>query len=328
MLLLSMKSFQLLAKNYGSLNTLWTDVCHKAWVSFGCLSTSCCFYSKKKANGYEGIDQEKYKDLVRSVTSSKVGPLTQEHLFQEDHFLYGKVIKSKPPASDAELRTPQNWVPLVNPDKTILSTEKTDPRIPIKISLPARSQVNARVPSVTHILQQTMPMEQAFYLERWKQRMIMELGEEGFVAYTAEDPVKEPGSVAVSGYLASVQHVLGDISSVKALESGVQHQSLHYRGLVDCVAAYRDKLCVIDWKTSEKPKPSLRDTFDNPLQVAAYVGAINHDDNYNFQVDCGLIVIAYKDGSPAHPHFMDLELCSQYWNKWLLRLEDYMEKRE
>nr|XP_033791939.1 mitochondrial genome maintenance exonuclease 1 [Geotrypetes seraphini]XP_033791940.1 mitochondrial genome maintenance exonuclease 1 [Geotrypetes seraphini]XP_033791941.1 mitochondrial genome maintenance exonuclease 1 [Geotrypetes seraphini] len=345
MLLLGMKPFQLLNKRYGTLNIFWTNVLHKEQLFF---STSCCFNSKKKkTNGYESVNQEKYTDLVRSVTSSKVGAQAPEHLLQEDQFLYGKMLKSKLPAS-GNAKMPQNWIPLVKPDKTILSTEKTDPMIPLKISLSARSRTNAKVPSVTGILQKTMPMEQAFYLERWKQKMIMELGEEGFIAYTAdifskgklfhasleaffmspEEPVMEEESAEVSGYVASVQHVLENISRVKVLESAVQHEVLQYRGMVDCVAAYRDKLCVIDWKTSEKQKPSLRDTFDNPLQVAAYIGAINHDNNYNFQVDCGLIVIAYKDGSPAHPHFMDLDLCSEYWNKWLLRLEEYVEKRE
>ncbi|XP_008944925.1 PREDICTED: mitochondrial genome maintenance exonuclease 1-like, partial [Merops nubicus] len=133
--------------------------------------------------------------------------------------------------------------------------------------------------------------------------------------------------VALSGYLSSVQRVLEDISEVQALESAVQHETLQYLGLVDCVAKYRGQLCVIDWKTSEKPKPFLKNTFDNPLQVAAYIGAINHDANYEFQVRCGLIVVAYKDGSPAHPHFMDPALCSEYWNKWLLRLEEYMDRK-
>ncbi|XP_037667475.1 mitochondrial genome maintenance exonuclease 1 isoform X2 [Choloepus didactylus] len=131
-----------------------------------------------------------------------------------------------------------------------------------------------------------------------------------------------------SGYIESVQHILKDISGVRALESAVQHETLKYAGLLDCVAEYQGKMCVIDWKTSEKPKPFIRNTFDNPLQVVAYVGAINHDANYNFQVQCGLIVVAYKDGSPAHPHFMDPELCSQYWPKWLLRLEEYIEKEK
>ncbi|KAF4023256.1 hypothetical protein G4228_015033 [Cervus hanglu yarkandensis] len=135
-------------------------------------------------------------------------------------------------------------------------------------------------------------------------------------------------SLLESGYVQSVQHVLKDISGVRALESAVKHETLQYVGLLDCVADYQGKLCVIDWKTSEKPKPFIRNTFDNPLQVVAYVGAVNHDANYSFQVQCGLIVVAYKDGSPAHPHFMDAELCSQYWAKWLLRLEEYTKKEK
>lgn len=131
-----------------------------------------------------------------------------------------------------------------------------------------------------------------------------------------------------SGYIESVQHILKDVSGVRALESAVQHETLNYIGLLDCVAEYQGKLCVIDWKTSEKPKPFIQSTFDNPLQVVAYMGAMNHDTNYSFQVQCGLIVVAYKDGSPAHPHFMDAELCSQYWAKWLLRLEEYTEKKK
>lgn len=176
--------------------------------------------------------------------------------------------------------------------------------------------------------------------------MVLELGEEGFAEYTSNmllqgrqfhealesllkgENLEDRQQHLQCGYIRSAQHILQDISGVQALESAVQHEALQYVGLLDCVAEYQGKLCVIDWKTSEKPKPFLRNTYDNPLQVVAYMGAVNYDAHYSFQVQCGLIVVAYKDGSPAHPHFMDEDLCSKYWAKWLLRLEEYTEKQK
>ncbi|XP_075059905.1 mitochondrial genome maintenance exonuclease 1 [Mixophyes fleayi] len=346
-MLSAMKPLQLINRNFKRLGNILFQQGHIPVF----LSTSCRTLSrKKKLNGYGDVDQEKYANLVRMVTTSKTSSQTPDRLFEEDHFLYGKVVKSNLPSQETEPKIPQNRVSLSNPNKVLLSVENTDPSIPVQISLPARSQMtNDRLPSVTRILQKTMPMEQAFYLERWKQRMIMELGEEGFIAYTAaifsqgkrfharlEDLLlsgddftpKQEKTEELSGYLASVEHVLSDVAGIKTLESAVVHSELNYLGFVDCVAQYRDKLCVIDWKTSEKQKPHLQNTFDNPLQVAAYIGAINHDCNYNFQVDCGLIVVVYKDGTPAHAHVMDSKLCLHYWDKWLLRLEEYKEKKE
>ncbi|XP_005992982.1 mitochondrial genome maintenance exonuclease 1 [Latimeria chalumnae] len=319
-----------------------TQQVHRKVLSSVYFSTSCLLKSRKKnLSEYEYVNQEKYAALVRSVVSSKVSSQTPETLVQEDCMLYGPVIKSKPPSEAPRPRLPKNPVPLENPAKSTAAAEADEQRPPSQIAL-CKRQSAPEVPSVTRILQQTMPLEQAFYLERWRRRMIAELGEEGFKAYTAtifshgklfhaalESVLLSREHVAkeeTAGYLQSIQHILSDVSEIQALESAVQHQVLGYLGLVDCVAKYQGKLCAIDWKTSEKPKPFLRNTFDNPLQVAAYAGAINFDENYNFQVDNGLIVIAYKDGSPAHPHFMDSALCLQYWNKWLLRLEEYKEK--
>lgn len=310
-------------------------------VGFSTSSYSCG--RKKKTNPYEEVDQEKYSDLVQSVLSFRGNAQTQESLFEEDTLLYGPVSKCKSHLQqDEEARLTGNGFPLFNPERSLKPNTANDATIPLKIPL----QRN-KIPSVTRVLQQTMTSEQIFYLERWKQRMILELGEDGFAEYTSniflqgkqfhealesilspQGDLKERDENLTSGYIESIQHILKDVSGVRALESAVQHETLKYVGLLDCVAEYQGKLCVIDWKTSEKPKPFIRNTFDNPLQVVAYVGAINHDANYSFQVQCGLIVVAYKDGSPAHPHFMDTKLCSQYWAKWLLRLEEYTKKEK
>ncbi|XP_046769327.1 mitochondrial genome maintenance exonuclease 1 isoform X2 [Gallus gallus] len=330
MYLIRMKLLRLLVRKSEPLEMLFQPRFYQKQFPYMCLATSACLYSKKKkVNGYEQVDQEKYESLVCSVTSYKASAQTPETIFEEDNLLYGPPLKHTP-SNKVETKTPKNWVSLINPEKRV-SLVNSDSNRPMKIALQ-----KSKVPSVTRILQQTIPPQQAFYLERWKQKMILELGKDGFAEYTKtlesiflheEMATKEQEEdTAVSGYLSSVQHVLKDISEVKALESAVQHETLQYLGLVDCVAKYRGRLCVIDWKTSEKPKPFLQNTFDNPLQVAAYIGAINHDANYDFQVSCGLIVVAYKDGCPAHPHFMDPDLCSQYWNKWLLRLEEYMDR--
>ncbi|NXI27771.1 MGME1 exonuclease, partial [Sterrhoptilus dennistouni] len=339
--LIRMQFLQILSRKLGSLEMVFQiPFCQKKFP-YTCLSTSASVYSKKKkGNSYEQVDQEKYKNLVYSVTSYKTSAQTPETILEEDNLLYGPPAKPRPPIK-AGTKTPRNWVPLINPSKRILPVS-SDSNVPMKIGLQ-----RTKMPSVTRILQQTLSPQQIFYLERWKQKMIEELGKEGFAEYTKnlfhqgelfhsalesiflseEVAARDQGEDdVVAGYLSSVEHVLEDISEVKALESGVHHESLQYLGLVDCVAKYRGQLCVIDWKTSEKPKPLLQNTYDNPLQVAAYIGAINHDANYDFQVRCGLIVVAYKDGSPAHPHFMDPDLCSQYWNKWLLRLEEYVDK--
>ncbi|KFP49260.1 Mitochondrial genome maintenance exonuclease 1, partial [Cathartes aura] len=252
--LVRMKLLQLLSRKPGKLEMLFQiPFCQKQFP-YMCLATSACLYSKKKkVNSYEQVDQEKYKNLVYSVTSYKTSAQTPETIFEEDNLLYGPPDKHRPPLK-AETKTPKNWVPLINPNKRI-PLLNSDSNLPMKIALQ-----KTKMPSVTRILQQTISPQQAFYLERWKQKMILELGKDGFAEYTKnlflqgelfhaalesiflpeEMATKEQREdVAISGYLSSVQHVLKDISEVKALESAVHHESLQYLGLVDCVAKYR-----------------------------------------------------------------------------------------
>uniref|UniRef100_A0A3Q3VVV1 Mitochondrial genome maintenance exonuclease 1 n=1 Tax=Mola mola TaxID=94237 RepID=A0A3Q3VVV1_MOLML len=312
---------------------------------------SVCQCLPKRHSPYSSMDSERYSSLVKSVMSSRVSSQTPETLNAEDGHIYGPVVKAPTPSSGPKMRVPKTLHPFVQCRDT-LEAEEPESGPPARIAL-NRGQGRSPVPSVTRILQQTLSPDQVFYLERWKRRMIAELGEEGFKEYSrnlfrqgklfhsaVEDILTSGASredktpserdeypPEVQGYLQSISHVLADVSAVRAVESTVQHSTLNYLGIADCVARYRGVLCVIDWKTSEKPKPFLGNTYDNPIQVAAYAGALNNDSNYKYQVENGLVVVAYKDGSRAHAHQLNSELMLEFWKSWLVRLEDFAEQK-
>ncbi|XP_077586573.1 mitochondrial genome maintenance exonuclease 1 isoform X1 [Stigmatopora nigra] len=308
-----------------------------------CLPASQRCISRKGDSPYTSVDSERYSSLVKSVLASKVSSQTPATIQAEDEQIFGPVVKAQTP-SRPELKLPKAKHPFLL-GKITPETEEIESELPARFVL--NRDRNSSMSSVTRILQATLSPEQLFYLERWKRMMIAELGEEGFKQYTknlfrqgqlfhsalekvliSKTPRQdEPHPPDVQGYMESISSILEDIRAVRAIESSVQHSILNYLGIVDCVARYRGVLCLIEWKTSEKPKPFLSNTYDNPVQVAAYAGALNSDGRYKFQVENGLIVVAYKDGSPAHAHQLNCELMSVFWEKWLIRLEEFKEKR-
>lgn len=198
-------------------------------------------------------------------------------------------------------------------------------------------------PSVTRVLQSTMSEASISSLDKWKQKMVAELGEVGFIQHQRKlfhrgsllhrliarklshpDESREvPEEVA--GLWESLAPVFPDISSVRLMEKNVTHPFLCYKGIADCVALYKKELVVIDWKTSARAKPTLSDLYDEPLQAAAYAGAVNYDKNLNFQVEKFVVVIAYESGDAAHVHAFSHSVCKEYWNLWLTRLKSYWD---
>nr|XP_046487235.1 mitochondrial genome maintenance exonuclease 1-like isoform X5 [Neodiprion pinetum] len=139
--------------------------------------------------------------------------------------------------------------------------------------------------------------------------------------FLTQKPINVPDALEKSWQ--SVQQVLKEVHGVAALESHTIHSKLHYRGVVDCVALYRGNLCVIEWKKSDRLKNTIRSTFDAPIQAASYIGALNSDENYKFQVQNGLIVIGYTSGEPASVYEMNSQILNMYWKQWLRRLQQY-----
>ena len=202
------------------------------------------------------------------------------------------------------------------------------------------------LPSVTRILSATMSEERREVLARWEREKMSLLSEEGFSRYKAETlsrgkylhsmletflvdrtlpHVTDIEDDVSKRHRVSISQMIEIVGKPLAIESSVSNTELGYSGIVDCVAVINNTLTLIDWKTSEKVKSSSRALYDNPLQVAAYVGAINHDERYSSlgNITSGAVVVVYNSGYPAMTHIFSQDQLGHYWKLWCKRLHQY-----
>ncbi|XP_068628411.1 mitochondrial genome maintenance exonuclease 1-like isoform X2 [Battus philenor] len=210
---------------------------------------------------------------------------------------------------------------------------------------PHQNDFAKQIPSVTLVLNKTMTEESKAALEKWKQERIAELGQDEFNKFceaqlalgtkfhsTLKNYFTQPRSQLridkdVEGVWVSVADVLKNISMPKAIESNVVHPVLKYRGIFDAIADYEDKPTLIEWKKSDKLRKAISMTYDNPVQLAAYFGAVCNDLNYkHLNVRDALLVIAYTDGSKADVFHLSTDKLREHWAQWLIRLEEYTKK--
>lgn len=167
-------------KRVGCVGIIMVPQCTSLFV--GNFSACHCLSSTKRHSPYSSVDIERYSSLVKAVMSSKVSSQTPENLQEEDEQIYGPVVKAQKPSSGSEVRVPKNLHPFLNYEETV-ETEEAESGPPARILL-NRGKYRSLVPSVTRILQQTLSRQQIFYLERWKRKMIAQLGDEGFEEYS------------------------------------------------------------------------------------------------------------------------------------------------
>ena len=166
-----------------------------------------------------------------------------------------------------------------------------------------------KLPSVTTVLAKTKSKEDQESIERWKAKV----GEE-----TAEKIKNEAASrgTAMHKYLEDlilgqksldltpvgveatkmaeiiVDRGLNDCSEIYGIEATLFYPGL-YAGSVDLIAKYKDKVSIIDFKQTNKPKQRewIGDYF---LQMAAY--GMAHDAVYGTSIEQGVIMMCSKDG--------------------------------
>ncbi|MEL6221815.1 MAG: PD-(D/E)XK nuclease family protein [Cyanobacteria bacterium J06627_8] len=192
-----------------------------------------------------------------------------------------------------------------------------------------------RLPSVSTILNATKPLEARQALKQWRQRV--GYAEAGRISGQASRRgtkthsylrnhllgKAEPCPDAAQPYWMSLEPVLQHLDDVRLVEGAVFHYDLKYAGRIDCIASYKGVPCVVDWKTSDRPKETVQRLYDNPLQLAAYCGAANH-----VYSDCGLhlkeaVLINAVPGQDAEVFQFDTETLRDYWHQWIARVEEF-----
>jgi hypothetical protein len=102
---------------------------------------------------------------------------------------------------------------------------------------------------------------------------------------------------------------------------------LGYSGKVDCVASYQGVPCICEWKTADKPKGSIERLYEYPLQLSAYLGAVNEFyREFGIEVKNCLLVVAIPD-MPAEIFWFEPEIMNEYWQIWTNRVQEYWNWR-
>lgn len=195
-----------------------------------------------------------------------------------------------------------------------------------------------RLPSVTTILNATKPQEDRDRLANWRQRVgVTEANKiSGNASRRGTQTHKQiqryllgedaPCPDASRLYWESIEPVLQEINTVKLIEGPVFHYELSYAGRVDCVASYKGIPCVCEWKTADKPKGSIERLYEYPLQLTAYLGAVNqYYKDYGVKLDHALLVVAIPE-MPAEVFWFEPAAMKGYWQQWEQRVTQYWKR--
>lgn len=184
-------------------------------------------------------------------------------------------------------------------------------------------------PSVTTILQATMPKAEQKRLEQWRQKKQAFVGadiDSRSDAAARGTKIHELIAAQLQGkhlecpqelleFWNPIRHMIPAIGALIAIESAVYHPHLSYAGTLDLIASWQGQLTIFDWKTSHRIK-RLEWMGDAALQVTAYKAAF--ECLLEIEVEQAQVVVI----SPNRIQLFEIE-ATHYWEAWLQRLEAY-----
>jgi len=166
-----------------------------------------------------------------------------------------------------------------------------------------------KLPSVTTVLSRTQSREKTESLKRWKEKVGEKRAEEikieaanrGTAMHKyLEDLILGQRSMDLTTTGQEAQKMaeiiadrgLNRCSDIYGVEAVLYYPGL-YAGSCDLIGKIDDKVSIIDFKQTNKPKQRewIEDYF---LQMAAY--GMAHDAVYNTQIEQGVILMCSKDG--------------------------------
>jgi len=257
--------------------------------------------------------------------------------FEEFMLIYKDMVSAEKPVRRDGRNERQMSVIMMDFSKSEKIREVLDPNGK-PVLVPKTDIKTSRVPSVTRILGDSKSPLQIQILERWRLKMIKQMGLEEFTKHQANvfregsktheliehfftDPEKYKSAIEKADEnVLNFWHSVEDLAksgkiSVDKIEYPIAHPRLPYCGIVDAIGHIEGfGWAVIDWKTSQNRKSTLSQCYDEPLQAAAYAAALG--------LNKGALVKIYKDRE-ADLITIDPEQMDYYWNEFSKRYSRY-----
>lgn len=144
----------------------------------------------------------------------------------------------------------------------------------------------------------------------------------------APDSLAEFEGIIDTKHLLKLNETLKRVGQVILIEADCAHENLFYAGRIDCLAYFDGEPYLIDWKINESRKQTIRDLYDTPIQIAAYLGAYLNDPKHakirrEHKIKGGLFVNICKSTGEIDYHFINYQLAEYFWYKWLAYLRKF-----